>query len=70
MTYFLRLRSPRVIGSIELPVKTLSSAKAIAEAWSKELGGPRREGPRDGSWIGSNWTVEVTNEKGETQWTL
>lgn len=69
-TYSLRLRSARVIGSIALDVKTLGAAKALAESWSKELGGPRREGPRDGQWIGSQWTVEVTNERGETQWTL
>lgn len=56
--YYLRLRSARVIGSIgPLPVSSFNSAKALAKAWVEELGR-------------KNWSVEVTNESGETLWTM
>jgi hypothetical protein len=69
------LRSARVVGSIALDVKTLSAAKALAVEWQKEIGGVevvnRKSG---GEWhsiaVPKKWTVEITNEKGETLWTL
>jgi hypothetical protein len=46
-----------VIGSIELPARTLQGAKSLASEWARNLD------PKV-------WTLEITNEKGETQWTL
>ena len=54
-TYFLRLRGRNVLGSVQLDVRTLSAAKSLALEWAKNL-------------KGGTWSVEVTNEKGETQW--
>ena len=55
--YLLRLRARNVIGSIELPARTLQGAKSLASEWARNLD------PKV-------WTLEITNEKGETQWTL
>ena len=58
--YYLRLRSPRVIGSIALQVSTLGAAKALAREWLNELEVSRR----------NHWKIEITNERGESLWTL
>jgi hypothetical protein len=63
-TYFLRLRSARVIGSIALDVRSLTAAKSLALEWAKSLEPFREDHPR------KIWTVEITNERGETQWAL
>lgn len=55
--YLLRLRARNVIGSIELNARTLGAAKALALEWAKNL--DRKV-----------WALEITNEKGEIQWTL
>jgi hypothetical protein len=60
ISYYLRLRSPRVIGSIALQVSTLNAAKALAREWLGELEASRR----------NHWKVEITNERGESLWTL
>ena len=57
MKYRLMLRGRNVIGSVELPVKTLIAAKALAESWKASL-------------RGADFRLEITNEKGEVQWTL
>lgn len=52
--YALRLSARNVRGTVQIPhVRTLVSARALAESWKKDLG--------------SQWTVEVVNEKGEVQ---
>ena len=55
--YFLRLRGRNVIGSVELNVRTLSAAKSLAESWKASL-------------RGAEFKLEITNEKGEIEWTL
>lgn len=52
--YALRLSARNVRGTVQIPhVDSLRSARAIAESWRKDLG--------------TQWTVEVVNEKGEVQ---
>ena len=52
--YALRLSARNVRGTVQIPhVDSLRSARAIAEVWRKDLG--------------TQWTVEVVNEKGEVQ---
>lgn len=58
-TYFLRLRSSKVIGSIALPVSTLSAAKALGASWKEAM-----------TTTAQKFTFEITDEKGVTQWTL
>ena len=57
--YFLRIRGARVLGSIELPVSTLVAAKSLGASWKEALTG-----------TASRFTLEITNEKGELEWTL
>ncbi len=52
--YALRLSARNVRGTVQIPhVDSLRSARAIAEFWRRDLG--------------SQWTVEVINERGEVQ---
>lgn len=56
-SYYLRIRSPRVVGSVALPgVLTLNAAKALAREWA--------------GIFRSEVKVEITNNEGVTQWTL
>lgn len=54
--YFLRLRSSKVTGSIELNARTLGAARALAAEWARDLP--------------SGWTLEITDDQGATVWTL
>ncbi len=58
-TYYLRLRSLKVIGSIALPVTTLVAAKALGASWKEAMTDTAKK-----------FTLEITDEKGVTQWTL
>lgn len=57
--YLLQLSSARVIGAIPLPVSTLGSAKALGAAWKHAMRGTQE-----------TFTFTITNENGETLWTL
>lgn len=57
--YFLSLGSARVIGSIALPVSTFNAAKALGASWKHALRGTAEV-----------FTFTITNEKGESLWTL
>ena len=55
--YFLRMKSAKVIGSVEITASSLIVAKALASEWARAL--DRKV-----------WSLEITDEKAETQWTL
>lgn len=56
MNYSLRLTARNVRGVVRLQVETLAAARALATAWQRDLG--------------KQWTVEVVDNEGVTQWTI
>lgn len=56
VTYSLRLTARNVRGVVRLQVETLAAARALATAWQRDLG--------------KQWTVEVVDNEGVTQWTI
>lgn len=56
MTYSLRLTARNVRGVVQLAVETRNAAIALGQEWARTLG--------------SQWTVEVVDSEGVTQWRI
>lgn len=56
VTYSLRLTARNVRGVVQLAVETRNAAIALGQEWARTLG--------------SQWTVEVVDSEGVTQWRI
>jgi len=54
--YALRISARNVRGTVPLPVETLKAAKSLAMEWKRTLT--------------AEWTLEIVDNEGVTQWTL